>query len=118
MTSEIAIRELSRSIGKRIRTRRNALGLTQEQLAERSDLSTGYVAKLEVGAAIPSLATLYALAEALNAPLSELAGYEDDATAERARRLVGVFQGLSVQDGDFAERELVNIVAHLRSRPQ
>ncbi len=57
---------LSKNIAYRIRTLREAAGLSQQQVAERADLSLSLVAKLEQGRkADPRASTLLALAEAM-----------------------------------------------------
>lgn len=54
-----------RMIGYAIREQRSALGLTQAELAERADLSNGYVSGIECGRATLSLEALFSVAEAL-----------------------------------------------------
>ena len=65
MADQVEIRELTRSIGARMKLRRRALGLTQERLAEQVGLSPTYVAKLEAGDKAPSFGTIMDLANAL-----------------------------------------------------
>ncbi len=55
----------SRNTEKHIGARRRALGITQEERAERAGLSANYVAKLEIAMNAPSLPALSRLAEAL-----------------------------------------------------
>lgn len=60
-----------RTIGARLRELREAAHLTQESLAERADLHSTFVSKLERGAAGVSVDTIAALCWALGEPLSE-----------------------------------------------
>jgi transcriptional regulator with XRE-family HTH domain len=60
--------------GREVRRRREALGLTLEQLAERADLTPNYVGSVETGKRDPSLSTVLALAKGLNVPPAELFG--------------------------------------------
>jgi len=60
--------------GKEVRRRREALGLTIEQLAERAGLTPNYVGTVEMGKRDPSLSTVLALAKGLRAPPAELFG--------------------------------------------
>lgn len=53
------------TIGRQIRKRRAELGLTQEKLAERCDLSLSYMGAVERGDKIPSLETFIRIANAL-----------------------------------------------------
>ena len=59
-------------IGQEVRKRRRGLDLTVAQLGAASGLSVGMLSKVENGLISPSLATLSALAKALNVPLREL----------------------------------------------
>lgn len=68
------------SFGGEIRRRRQALGWTLEQLAERSKLSPNYVGTIESGRRDPSLSTVLALAKGLRVPAGELLGPVKDLT--------------------------------------
>jgi transcriptional regulator with XRE-family HTH domain len=62
------------SFGREVRRRRKALGLTLEQLAERSGLTPNYIGTVENGRRDPSLSTVLALAKGLAIPAGELFG--------------------------------------------
>ena len=55
-------------------------GLTQEELAEAVDISTGYMAQLEGANCFfcPSLKTLFKIAEVLGTTVSKLTDIDDD----------------------------------------
>lgn len=53
-------------IGKRIRERRNFLGLTREQLAERTELSVQFLAEIETGKKSMTTNSLSKVSKALN----------------------------------------------------
>lgn len=55
----------SKAIGKKVKFFRNNEGLTQEKLAEKSELSTSLVSKIERGQVKPSLQTLVKLSKAI-----------------------------------------------------
>ncbi len=59
-------------MAKTIRTRREAKGWTQDELARRSKVDQSYVALLERGKRTPSLAALKRLARALGVPVTAL----------------------------------------------
>ena len=59
-------------IGQEVRKRRRGLDLTVAQLSAASGLSVGMLSKVENGLISPSLATLSALAKALNVSLRQL----------------------------------------------
>ena len=59
-------------LAKRIRNRRYALEMTQEELAEKADLHVNYVGEIERAKRNPSLVCLVALAKALQVSPKEL----------------------------------------------
>ena len=58
-------------LGKKIKDMRNQLGLTQEELADRCELTKGYISQLENDLNSPSIATLTDILAALGSNLSE-----------------------------------------------
>jgi len=54
------------SFGNRLRSTREDLGFTQEELADSAGISFTTLNRIEQGHVNPSLATIYAIAEALN----------------------------------------------------
>ena len=60
------------AMGRRIRQRRRELRLTQERLAERTEVSASFVGHLERGEKVPSVDTLARLAAALDVSLDFL----------------------------------------------
>ncbi len=66
------IAELREHFGSAVRKRRNDLGVSQEQLAERAGLHRTYIADIERGARNPSLATIEKLATALEVSIAGL----------------------------------------------
>ena len=60
------------ALGKRIANFRKKRRLTQEQMAEKTELSTNYISHIENSRSIPSLETLMKLCEVLNVTPDEL----------------------------------------------
>lgn len=58
-------------IGSKIKRMRVRLGLTQEELAARTELTKGFISQLERDIASPSIATLMDILEALGSNVSE-----------------------------------------------
>lgn len=58
--------------GSTIRKLRTASGLTQEELAERTDLSVSYIGFIERGENVPTLTIVLNLADALDVDAAEL----------------------------------------------
>jgi transcriptional regulator with XRE-family HTH domain len=65
------VRELYRSVGRRIGEVRASRGVTQEQLAEQLDVTVGYVQQVETGRKNLSLKSLATFADALGATVPE-----------------------------------------------
>ena len=66
-------------LGLKIAYYRKLGGMTQEELAEACDLSTGYIYHLEGPSCYfcPSLKTLFKIAEALGTTVSKLTDFDD-----------------------------------------
>lgn len=60
------------ALAARLTAHREAAGLTREELANRAQITVEQVQRLERGVANPTLATLYAVADAFDRPLSFL----------------------------------------------
>ena len=58
-------------IGKKIRDLRNRNGLTQQDLADRAELTKGFISQLERGQVSPSIVTLLDLIECLGTTASD-----------------------------------------------
>ncbi len=59
------------NLGKKIKQMRNQKSLTQEELADRCELTKGYISQLENNLNSPSIATLTDILAALGSDLSE-----------------------------------------------
>ena len=68
------------SIGERLRSAREGIGLTLDQTAALSGLSKAHLSRLESAERQPSIAALLALSEALGTPVSVLLGENPDAS--------------------------------------
>ena len=55
-----------RAVGRRIRERRNELGLSREQLAEAIDMSASFLGHIERGSRVASLETLVKICNVLD----------------------------------------------------
>ena len=74
-------------VGRRIRRRRRALDITQEELASGAGIARSQVSLVEHGKVMPRLDTLILLARALDvAEVQLLAGIDEDAVDRRRRR--------------------------------
>ena len=64
--------EFYKNFGKNTKNRRKNLSLTQQDLADRLDMSLNFVGKIEVAFSKPSLDTLIEIAKALDTTVSDL----------------------------------------------
>lgn len=71
--------------GERIRVLRQERELTQERLAGKADLTTGFVNSIEHGRKVPSLTTILKLAKALELGGGDLLADFDAATVRRLK---------------------------------
>lgn len=61
-----------KAFGKRVAEIRRSKGLTQEQLAEKADITSLSISYIEQGRRWPRLVTLQKLAKCLGVPIAEL----------------------------------------------
>lgn len=71
-------KQINHDIGKKIRDLRNRNGLTLQELADRSELTKGFLSQLERGQVSPSLVTLFDLIECLGSTPSEFFQEEEE----------------------------------------
>ena len=71
-------------IGKKIKELRVLTGLTQEELADRAELSKGFISQLERNLTSPSIATLIDILQCLGTNLNEF--FSDDRKDEHLPR--------------------------------
>ena len=85
-----------KSLGERIRSQRRLRGLTQEQLAERAGISFAFVGHIERGTRKLSVATLIALARALDCSVDYLLDHhctKSDAYLLALQHIMDLIQG-------------------------
>lgn len=75
-----AAKERRQAIGRRVRDCRNALGLTQDAVAERADLAEATLRAVEAGRRGPSVDSITAIASALGVPVATF--FSDDAVSD------------------------------------
>ena len=70
-----------KEVGKKVRVLRTSrLGpkMTQEELAQKAEISVSFLSMIERGERAPHLETLTKLAEALEVPMTELFSFDSD----------------------------------------
>jgi transcriptional regulator with XRE-family HTH domain len=97
---------LAAKIGARVRSLRQGLGLTLEQLAYSCDFSKGQLSTIEKGLAVPTATSIATLAEGLEMLPLDILTFPEDSPREK---LIDMTRGLS-------KKELEAIMALLRRR--
>ncbi|EDM73926.1 DNA-binding protein [Plesiocystis pacifica SIR-1] len=95
-----------KQFGRHLRSLRNARGLTQELLAERSDLSSDTIRRLEAGTFSPSLNTLAGVASGLRLRLSTLFMSYEDGSLTQEQEIVDMLLGRSSEELDVLVKVL------------
>lgn len=105
-------------LGKNIVNRRHELKMTQQTLAERSDLSINFISRLERGGSNNvSSATLYKLALALQTSMDSLIiGPTEVSKTAHGPHLTKLVQKLEEYDANTAERLSKAILELLESK--
>lgn len=88
------------NIGLNIKRLRNEKGFTQEQLAERLNVSSAAVSKWEAKNSYPDITLLFPLAEIFGVSVDELLGYDREKEKADINRLLSEYRKLHVH-GDF-----------------
>jgi transcriptional regulator with XRE-family HTH domain len=82
---------INQAIGGRLREERRRLGLTLQDVADRSGLSLGMISKIENAQTSPSLRTLARLSRALEVPITTFfRGFEEERDASYVRAGEGI----------------------------
>lgn len=114
-------RGASAPLAANLRRLRRSNGMSVVELARRSGMSRATLTQLESGGGNPTLDTLYALANALDAPLADLIAHSTSATPPRVRhpgegtRVVGAAVEAWLLDtvaGRFVSTEIYDFVLH------
>lgn len=94
--------ELAVSLGKNLAIWRNALGMTQEQLANSLDIDPVTISRFERGATLPSLPTLQRMAQALGVTMAQLLSESPPTKFSKADKIAALLEPLSESEQDFA----------------
>ncbi|WP_371171625.1 helix-turn-helix domain-containing protein [Aliiroseovarius sp. 2305UL8-7] len=90
------VHPIDRHVGKRIRGRRLLVGMTQQQLAEKSGVSFQQIQKYEMGTNRVSASRLFELAELLQCSVPSFFDGLSDSKAEPQRDLLGETEAMKL----------------------
>ncbi len=105
---ENAVKEIKTLFGIRVKELRKNRGLSQEELAEKTDISSKYLSRVEMGQHFPSIDTLESLAKALQVELKDF--FEFAHEAKSSRELRETLSGMLKEADEEKLRLLVKIV--------
>lgn len=105
------------SIGKRIKERRKELGLTQTDIYEQCEITSGALSKIENGARVPSVLSFYALSQVLKCSVDWLitgksSNEQDIQICSLEEELLSIFRKLDEND----QEEIIDILQVKLSR--
>lgn len=106
--------KLAFNFGAEVRRRREAMNLTLEELAARSNLTPNYIGGVELDKRDPSLSTVLALARGLGVPAGQLFGASGE-ISPAALEAAQDFEGLP-QEVQAAVLGLLRAVAARNAR--
>ena len=84
-------------LGERLKKARKDRGLTQEQLAERSGLSTRHIAKIEKGDVNPSFEVLSTLVKTLGVSFDAIFDPASEQVAAELQEIAGLYRACPEQ---------------------
>lgn len=93
-------------IAKKIKEYRTACGMTQAELAEKIDISTKQISRIEVGDFHPSLSTFFKIAEILNMDLSDFVTNIPQNENKIRQKLINIIYSATQEELNFYDRIL------------
>ncbi|WP_279211829.1 helix-turn-helix domain-containing protein [Delftia acidovorans] len=108
--------ELFKSIGRTLAQRREAKGLTQDQVAEALQIGTEAVSRMERGLTMPTVQRLAELAEVYGCGIEELLIASSTRTSDQAELISQVLQTLPEADRAMIVEVVQKIAARLKDR--
>jgi transcriptional regulator with XRE-family HTH domain len=105
-----------KQIGQMIAKRRRALGLTQDQLAERLSMGREAYSRLELGKTSLSVPKLIQLSGALDCGLAELVTDFSPRPSDQGLKIGLLLAPLSDADRQFILSSTEHLIAHLKQR--
>ncbi|MEE6031819.1 helix-turn-helix transcriptional regulator [Avibacterium paragallinarum] len=102
-------KQLLLNVGQAIAKYRQAVGLTQAQLAEILEISNDAVSRMERGKSVPNILRLLELSEIFHCEIADLLTNSSNRSMDQARQLEQLLKGL---DG-YERAELLNLVERM-----
>lgn len=100
-------------LGKRIRTLRKSLGLSQLDLATQCDMHPGYITNIELGKRSSTLATLNKIAEAFSISVSDLLSSDTPTVLDYGEKINRIIANVKTLNPD-AQDAVVEVIKVIR----
>ncbi|MPT00359.1 MAG: XRE family transcriptional regulator [Pseudomonas sp.] len=108
--------ELFKSIGRTLAHRREAKGMTQDQVSEALHIGTEAVSRMERGLTMPTVQRLAELAEIYECGIDELLIASSTRTSDQAELISQILQTLPEADRAMIVEVVQKIAARLKDR--
>ncbi|PRC94336.1 helix-turn-helix domain-containing protein [Solimicrobium silvestre] len=108
-------RVLAQVIGKAISKRRLACNLTQEDVAERLNIGTEAVSRMERGTVMPTVSRLVELADIFNSQVGDLLIESSNRAKDQGKLITNLINALSPKDRAFVVGIVESLTEHLGS---
>jgi transcriptional regulator with XRE-family HTH domain len=97
-------------LGENIRKKRTERNMTQETLSELADISSVFLSQIENAHKVPSLETVFHIAEGLNVPLESLFRENSMETDRIEQKFSQILEGKTKQEKEFL-LDILNYIA-------
>ncbi len=104
-----------KAVGATLAAERKALGMTQQQVAERLQVEPETVSRIESGTIVPTLQRLRQFAEVYGCPMQSLIGRTSDQASDVAKRLAQDLADLAPVDRAFVAEQTQALVSHIKA---
>jgi transcriptional regulator with XRE-family HTH domain len=106
--------ELFKSIGRTLAQRREAKGLTQEQVAEALQIGTEAVSRMERGITMPTVQRFAELAEVYQCGIDDLLISSSNRASDQAEMIAQILRTLPEADRSMIVDVVKKIAGHLK----
>jgi transcriptional regulator with XRE-family HTH domain len=96
-------------LGQNIKNKRIDRNMTQEQLAEKSEISSVFLSQIENAHKVPSLETLYKIVDALEIPIESVFRDELQEEAREKNKIEMLLEGKTEKEKIF----LIDILSYI-----
>ena len=101
-----------KTLGNNVRNERKLQNLTQEQLAEKADISTVFLSQIENARKVPSLETVYAIASALGLTMENIFSEKMELSKDSGTQIKILLKNKTAKEKEF----LLATLKHISNR--